>query len=93
MCEKRARPPYTPDYNTIFSCSNSFQVVASSLEENMSKSMYWFKTNQMVVKASKFQVILIGLNSSENVVLEVGECSIDVVNSVTLLGITIDYKA
>ena len=40
----------------------------------------------MVVNTSKFQAILFGLNSNENIVLEVGECSIDV----TLLGVTID---
>ena len=31
------------DDNTMFSCCNSFEVVASSLQEDMSKSMYWFK--------------------------------------------------
>ena len=46
----------------------------------------------MAVDASKFQVILFGLNSSENIVLEAGGCSIGVANSVTLLGITIDSK-
>ena len=55
-----------------------------------SKSMYWFKTNQMVVNASTFQLILFGLSSNENIVLEVGECSIDVANGVTLLGVTIE---
>ena len=80
------------DDNTIFSCGNSFEVVALSLEEDMSKSMYWFKTNQMVVNASKFKAILFGLNSKEDIVLEVGGCSIDVANSVTLLGVTIDSK-
>ena len=54
--------------------------------------MSWFKTNQMVVNASKFQVILFGLNSNENIILEVGGCSIDVANSVTLLGVTNDSK-
>ena len=58
----------------------------------MSKSMSWFKTNQMDVNASKFQVILFGLNSNENIILKVGGCSIDVANSVTLLGITIESK-
>ena len=46
----------------------------------------------MVVNASKFQAILFGLNSKEDIVLEVGGCSIDVANSVTLLGVTIDSK-
>ena len=49
------------DDNTIFSCGNSFEVVALSLEEDISKSMYWFKTNQMVVNASKFQDYIIWL--------------------------------
>ena len=80
------------DENFLLSCGNSFEVVASSLEEDMSKSIYWFKTNQMVVNASKFQVILFGLNSNEKIVLEVGECSIDVTNSFTLSGVTIDSK-
>ena len=62
------------DDNTIFSCGNSFEAVASTLEEDLSKSMYWFKTNQMVLNTSKFQVILFGLNSNENIVLEVGGC-------------------
>ena len=46
----------------------------------------------MVVNASKFQAILFGLNSKEDIVLEVGGCSIDVANSVTLLGVTIDSE-
>ena len=80
------------DDNTLFSCGNSFEVVASSLKKEMSKSIFWFKTNQMVVNASKFQVTLCGLNSNENIILEIGRCSIDVANSVTLLGLTIDSK-
>jgi len=44
----------------------------------------------MVVNASKFQVTLCGLNSNENIVLGVEECFIDVANSVTLLGVTVD---
>ena len=46
----------------------------------------------MVVNTSKFQAILFGLNSNEDIVLEVGGSSIDVANSVTQLGVTIDSK-
>ena len=60
------------DDNTVFSCGNSFEVVASNLEEDVSKLMYWCKTNQMVVNASNFQVVLFGLNSNESIFLEVG---------------------
>ena len=44
----------------------------------------------MVVSASKFLVILFGLNCNENIVMEEGGCSIDVANCVTLLGVKID---
>ena len=54
--------------------------------------MSWFKTNQMVVNASKFQAIVFGLNSNESIVLKVGGRSIDVANNVTLLGVKVDSK-
>ena len=40
----------------------------------------------MIVNTSKFQAILFGLNSNEDIVLEVDGCSIDAANSVTLFG-------
>ena len=80
------------DDNTILSCGNSFEDVAPSLEEDISRSMSWFKTNQMVVNASKFQAIFCGLNSNESIILEVGGRSIDVANNVTLLGVKVDSK-
>ena len=64
----------------------------SNLEDDMSQAMSWFKTNQMVANQSKFQVILIGLKTNDSVVLDIGGVSIDVVNSVKLLGVTIDSK-
>ena len=81
------------DDNILLSCGNSFEVVASSLEEDVSKSMYWLKTNQMIVNASKFQVISFGLNSNENIVLEVGGGGPLMLPIVLLyLGVTIDSK-
>ena len=53
---------------------------------------FGLKQIKMVVNASKFQVILFGLNSNENIVLEVNGCSVDVVSSVTLLGVKFDSK-
>ena len=54
--------------------------------------MPWFKANQMVLTASKCQVILCRLNSKEGIVLEVGGCSIDIANTDTLQGVTSDSK-
>ncbi len=52
----------------------------------------WFKTNQMVANPSKFQVMLLSLKTNDSIVLDIGNVSIDVVNSVKLLGITIDSR-
>ena len=81
-----------PDDNTIFSCDDTFESVASNLEQDMSQAVSWFKTNQMVANLSKFQVILLGLKTDDSIVLDIGNVSIDVVSSVKLLGITIDSK-
>ena len=81
------------DDNTIFSCDDTFESVASNLEEeDMSQAISWFKTNQMVANPSKFQVMLLGLKTNDDIVLDIGNVSIDFVSSVKLLGITIDSK-
>ena len=80
------------DDNTIFSCDDTFESVASNLKQDMSQAISWFKTNQMVANPSKFQVMLLGLKTDDSIVLDIGSVSIDVVSSVELLGITIDSK-
>ena len=80
------------DDNTIFSCDDTFESVASNLEQDMSQAISWFKTNQMVANPSKFQAMLLGLEIDDSIVLDIGNVSIDVVSSVKLLGITIDSK-
>ena len=54
------------DDNTIFSCDDTFESVASNLEEDMSQAISWFKTNQMVPNPSKFQDMLLGLKKDDN---------------------------
>ena len=80
------------DDKTIFSCDDTFDSVASNLEQDMSQAISWFKTNQMVANPSKFQVMLLGLKTDDSIVLDIGNVSIDVVSSIKLLGITIDSK-
>ena len=65
----------------------TLETVASNLEYDMSRAMSWFKTNQMVANPSKFQVMLIGLKTNDRIVLVIGGVSIDVINSVKLLGL------
>ena len=80
------------DDNTISSCGDTFESVASNLEEDMSQAISWFKTNQIVSNPSKFKVTLLGLKTDDDIVLDIGKVSIYVVSSVKLLGITIDSK-
>ena len=80
------------DDNTIFSCDDNFENVASNLEEDMSQAISWFKTNHMVANPSKFQVMLLGLKTDDSIALDIGNVSIDVISSVKLWGITIDSK-
>ncbi len=58
----------------------------------MSSAISWFKTNQRVANPSKFQVMLLGLKTNDNIVLDIGNVSIDVVNSVKSSGITIHSR-
>ena len=48
-------------YNTIFSCEDTFEAVASNLEEDMSIAISLFRNNQMAANPSKLQVILLGM--------------------------------
>ena len=80
------------DDNTFYSRGDSFESVTSNLEDDVPRAMSWFKTNKMVANPSKFQVALFVLKTNHSVVLDIGGVSIDVVNSVKLLGVTIDSK-
>ena len=80
------------DDNTIFSCDDTLESEASNLEEDMSQAISWFKINQMVANPSKFEVMLLGLKTDDDIVLDIGKVSIDNVSSVKLFGITIDSK-
>ena len=46
----------------------------------------------MVANPSKFQIMQLGLKTDDNIVLDIGNVSIDIVSSVKLLGITIDSR-
>lgn len=66
--------------------------MASNLEEDMSITISWFRTNQMLANPSNFQVMLLVIKNDDNDFLAIGNVSTDAANSVKLLGITIDLK-
>ena len=78
------------DDNTIFLVA-TLEAVASSLEEDVSKLMYWFKTNKWSWIHQNFKLCYLAWILMKTV-LEVSGCPINVANSFTLLGVTIDSK-
>ena len=80
------------DDNTLFKCARNVEKVALSLENYISNAIYWFKWNQMVANPCKFQVMFLGLNKGIEMQLHINNKQIRVVNTVKLLGITVDSK-
>ena len=72
----------------MFTCKNTFESVVLNLKDVYSDLL----ANQMVANSSKFQTVLLDLKSIDNIVLDIGKVSIDMLNSIKLLGITIDSK-
>ena len=72
----------------MFTCKNTFEIVVLNLKDVYSDLL----ANQMVANSSKFQTVLLDLKSIDNIVLDIGKVSIDMLNSIKLLGITIDSK-
>ena len=57
------------DENTKYSCGDSFDSVVSTIEDDMSQAISWFKAYYMVANSSEFQVMLIGLKTNDSVLL------------------------
>ena len=79
------------DDNTLFKCERNIEKVALCLE-NDSNAIYWLKWNQMVANPCKFQVMFLVLNKETEMQLNIKNKQIRVVNTVKLLGITVDSK-
>ena len=80
------------DDNTIFACDETFESEASNLEEDMSHAISWFKSSQMIASPSKYQIMLFGLKTNYNVVLDIRNVSFAFVSSGNSLGIIIDSR-
>ena len=79
------------DDNTIYSCASSIDAVISDLEVDMTNSLFWFKSNQLVANPSKFKLMFLGIKN-KNLGLFIYDDFIFSSTSVKLLGITLDNK-
>jgi hypothetical protein len=75
------------DDNTICASASNRQLLLEKLENATKFALQWFKDNEMQANANKFQFILFG-SKTENVKLEVENCTITESDNVKLLGVT-----
>ena len=81
------------DDNTITATCTSLTGLLKTLEHESEPAVGWFKQNEMVVNADKFQAII--LNKKENEAkykLTIDNSDFESTKSVKVLGITIDHR-
>ena len=81
------------DDNTVSAIADSLQALLEVLTEKANTAIDWFQLNDMIVNPGKFKAILQKnkRNTSEYPIVSTGH-EIKTQESVTLLGVTIDYK-
>ena len=80
------------DDNTLYSMDTTLEAVLSSLRSETSNVIGWFNSNGMVANPTKFQMIILGADSS-NVSIQINDTiAIKPEKEVKLLGITLDEK-
>ena len=80
------------DDNTLYCCSDSLEVVVSSLEKDLKESLKWFRANQLVANPDKFKAMFLGVGSSNKLSLSILGDTIECSENVKLLGIHIDNQ-
>ena len=80
------------DDNTIYRCDDNIASVMTFLQHDLSRILNWFASNQLVANPAKFQMMLLGCSNTDDLYIEVGNCKLQALKSVKLLGISIDSK-
>ena len=78
------------DENTAYGCGTIIDIVATKLVGDMPRILDWCKINSMVVNASKFQVVFLGIKVKHNLCLDIEGSCVKSSNEVKLLGVIID---
>ena len=82
------------DDNTVSAIADSLQALLEVFTEKANTAIDWFQLNDMIVNPGKFKAILLEKNkqnTSEYPIVLMGH-EIKMQESVTLLGVSIDYK-
>ena len=90
MCDIDSLIANFADDNTISASGETIDDVLNILSKDVSVMINWFKTNEMVVNADKFKLLVIGCDDSSSISITVNGQTIKASPSVKLLGVTID---
>ena len=80
------------DDNTLSYIHANPDVVKITFEKSCAMSIKWFSQNHMKANPDKFQFMLMGRNKCHNFTLDIAGVSIQAVNSIKLLGVSIDNR-
>ena len=80
------------DDNIIFTCGNDLHGIATDLENNLSKLLYRFTCNCMVVNSKKFPLMFLGLKRGKGLRLNIQGSEVLAKEHVKPLGREIDNK-
>ena len=81
------------DDTTIYTNGNNVESVILSLEEDLSRTLNWFRVHHMAVNPGKFQVMFLGMREQPKLSLEITDRTTPPpTDKVKLLGVTIDSQ-
>jgi len=80
------------DDQTVYSYGKSIIEVNYKLENDMTNTLIWFKSNHMVANPEKFQVMFLGTRNKVDLCLDINGKTSRTTSTVILLGIEVDWK-
>ena len=80
------------DDTTIYTFGKDIESVVSNLEEDLVKSLNWFRYNHMAANPGKFQFMFLGMKEQPKLILETNDKIIILSNKFKLLGVIIDAQ-
>ena len=80
------------DDTTIYANGNNAESVILSLEEDLSRTLNWFRVNHMAANPGRFQVMFLGMREPPKLILEINDTPIPLTDKAKLLGVTIGHQ-
>ena len=80
------------DDQTLYAYGHTLIESIYKLENDMSNTLRWFKSNRMVANPEKFQIMFLGTRKKIDLVIDINGKTSRTTSSVILLGIDIDWK-